>query len=338
MRADRNWTTATVVAIRDVAEGIREITLRPEQGAGSYPAGSHLGVRVLIEERTELRYYSLIGMGPVDGTWKIAVKREEPGRGGSRYMWSHSVGARLEVAEPDTHFPLSLDAPDYLLIAGGIGITPLIGMAEILMRRGASLRLVYAGRSRRQMAYLDDLEKLLGPRLQVFAGDEGSRLDLAREIAALHPSAEAYLCGPISLLETARAVWQASGRRRDGLAYETFGSSGRHASEAFKVHVPSHDLEVTVDAGTSMLDALEAAGVPLLADCRRGECGLCAIDVVACDGQIDHRDVFFSEHQHAQGNKTCACVSRVTGGSISVEPPFRPDRPLRSGKELASAK
>ena len=337
MRADRNWTSASVVATRDVAEGIREITLRPQLGAGTYPSGSHLAVHVLIEGRTELRYYSLIGMGPVDGTWKIAVKREEPGRGGSRYMWSLTEGSRLDVAEPDTHFPLSLDAPHYLLIAGGIGITPLVGMAEILMRRGASLRLLYAGRSRRQMAYLGELEALLGSRLQVFASDEGSRLDLASEIAAAHPATEAYLCGPISLLESARSAWQQSGRRRDGLAYETFGSSGRHASETFTVHVPSHGLEVTVDAGTSMLDALQAAGVPLLADCRRGECGLCAIDVVACDGQIDHRDVFFSEHQHAQGNKICACVSRVTGGSISIEPPFRPDVPLRSGKELMSA-
>jgi ferredoxin-NADP reductase len=337
MRADRNWTSAVVAGIRDVADNVREIRLQPDAGTSTYPTGSHLAVRVVIDGKTDLRYYSLVGAAPRDGVWTIAVKREEPGRGGSRYMWSLTPGARLEVAEPDSHFSLSLSAPEYLLIAGGIGVTPMVGMAEALVRRGARVRMLYAGRHRNLMPYCDDLTTMLGDRLQIACSSEGRRIDLAAEFAALDPMAEVYLCGPIALLEGAREAWQASGRPRDRLIYETFGSSGRFASESFAVRVPSMDLEITVPADTSMLDALEAAGVGVLSDCRRGECGLCVVDVVACNGTIDHRDVFFSDHQHAEGRKLCACVSRVTGGSISVEPPYRPDEPLRSGRELTTA-
>jgi ferredoxin-NADP reductase len=337
MRADRNWTVATIAGVRDVARNVREFRLKPQAGTAMYPTGSHLAVRVVIDGKTDLRYYSLIGATAKDGIWTIAVKREEPGRGGSRYMWSLAPGARLEVAEPDSHFSLSLSASEYLLIAGGIGVTPMVGMAETLVRLGAKVRMLYAGRDPELMPYRDELASILGDRLDLACSGEGRRIDLAREFAGLDAKAEVYLCGPIRLLEGARAAWQAAGRPRDRLIYETFGSSGRYASEDFTVRVPSLDLDVVVPADTSMLAALEAAGVGVLSDCRRGECGLCAIDVVSCTGMIDHRDVFFSDAQHEEGRKICACVSRVTGGSISVEPPYRVDAPLRSGRELTSA-
>lgn len=325
MRFDDAWTNAVVRAARPLTSGIREITLAPESGAGSYPTGSHLIVRVMVDGKPDLRHYSLIGEQPVDGCWRIAVKREEPGRGGSRYMWSLSPGARLEVSHPDSHFQLSRDAPEYLLVAGGIGITPLRGMAAALLRRGAAFRMLYAGRARAEMAYLAELEAELGRRLQVFTSDAGQRIDLAAEFARLGSAGEAYVCGPISLLETARRTWQASGRAPFRLLYETFGSSGRFAAEAFTVRVPRLGKEVVVPEGTSMLDALEAAGVGVLWDCRRGECGLCAVDVLETNGTIDHRDVFFSAEQHEENSKLCACVSRVVGGSVTIDPAYRGD-------------
>ncbi len=337
MRSDRNWTTAVIAGAREAAEGVREILLKPEGGASPFPSGAHLGVRVIIDGKTDLRYYSLVGEGPVDGCWRIGVKREEPGRGGSRYMWSLPVGARLEVAEPDTHFELTRQAPDYLLIAGGIGITPLIGMAARLVRSGRKVRLLYAGRSRASMAFLDDLAALLGDSLEVFVADEGRRMGLAAEFAKLDPLGEAYVCGPIALLEGARGLWQASGRKPECFVYETFGSSGRFASERFTVHAPRLGVSVEVEPGQSMLDALEAAGVGVVADCRRGECGLCVVDIVSYTGTIDHRDVFFSKAQHAENKKICVCVSRVSGGELTIDASYRGDEPLRSGPEIRRA-
>ena len=338
MRADSNWTTATVKGIRDVAIGIREFLLEPDTGTTHYPTGSHLAVRVLIDGKTDLRHYSLIGDEPKNGCWRIAVKREEPGRGGSRYMWSLKPGARLEVAAPDSHFELSRDLREVLLIAGGIGITPIVGMADALQKRGIPFRFVYAARSRGHMAFLDELEPKLGERLELFCDEDGRKLDLAAEFARLPADAEAYICGPIGLLEAARKAWAAAGRPRIKLVYETFGSSGRYASESFTVKVPRLGKEVVVPENTTMLDALEAAGVGVLSDCRRGECGLCAVEVVDFSGTIDHRDVFFSDEQHAENHRMCACVSRVAnGGSVTIDPAYRGDAPLRSGPEIERA-
>ena len=333
MRFADHWSIAIVEAVRDLTPSIRELTLRPQEGATAYPSGAHLGVRVLVEGRQDLRRYSLVGEAPRDGCWRIAVKREEPGRGGSRYVASLPVGARLEFSPPDSFFQLSAAAADYLLVAGGIGITPILGMAMGLLRRGVPFRMAYAGRARGEMAYLDEVQAALGERLAVFAEDEGGRPDLRAEFARLSPGGEAYVCGPLGMLEAAKRAWAASGRRRSGLVFETFGSSGRFAAEPFTVRVPRLGVAVQVPASGTMLDALEAAGVGVLHDCRRGECGLCAMEVLAVDGPIDHRDVFFSDAQHAEGRRICVCVSRVAGGSITVDPAFRGDGGLAPGRE-----
>ena len=335
MRSSRDWTNARVEAIRDVATGIREFLLKPDSGASRWPTGSHLMTRVLINGASELRHYSLVGDEPVNGCWRIAVKRAEPGRGGSAYMWSLAVGARLEVAAPDSHFELSRAAPEYLLIAGGIGVTPMVGMAQTLVRRGDKARFLYAAHSTAHLAFLDELQALLGPALEIFTPEGAGRIDFAREFARLSPGAEAYVCGPIGMLEAARVAWRDSGRKLSRLVYETFGSSGRHAAETFTARVPNSDTVVSVAANETLLAALDRAGVEVISDCQRGECGLCALTVLSCTGEIDHRDVFLSEEQHAANNKICICVSRVVGGEIVLDAAFAPDAPLKSGPEIS---
>ncbi|WP_203077445.1 PDR/VanB family oxidoreductase [Falsiroseomonas ponticola] len=332
MQRDEGWITATLQSTRLLTPGIREFTLLPDGGATPYPAGAHLRVELEIGGRSSLRHYSLVGAAPRDGSWRVAVQREEAGRGGSRAMWALAPGARLRVSRPRSHFELAPGAPEVLLLAGGIGITPLIGMAETLLRQRARFRLLYAGRSRRSMAYLPELSALLGDALVVQAEDEAGRPDLAQVFAGLMAGAEAYVCGPIGLLGAARQAWAAAGRAPSALVFETFGSSGHAAPGAFTVHIPRLGREVAVAADVSMLEALEAAGIGVLSDCRRGECGLCALDVLGLDGRIDHRDVFFSARQHDENRRLCACVSRVVGESITIDPPWRGDAPLAPGQ------
>jgi vanillate O-demethylase ferredoxin subunit len=126
------------------------------------------------------------------------------------------------------------------------------------------------------------------------------------------------------MLDAARAAWEHSGRPAADMRYETFGSSGRFAPQPFRVRIPRHALDITVPADCSLLDALEQAGVQTLSDCKRGECGLCAIDVVAVNGQVDHRDVYLSEHEKLENKRICACVSRVVG-EITLDSAWRPD-------------
>jgi ferredoxin-NADP reductase len=313
MRFAHTWTTCTVHSTRDVTPAIREIVLRPE-GAGveSYPIGSHVNVGVLIDGRPETRCYSLVGDFSPDG-YRIAVRRAPDSRGGSRYMWTLKPGARVEVSSPASLLEIDWSRAAYCLIAGGIGITPILGIAAALMRRNADVRLHYAVKSRRDAAFLDELSDLLGDRLIVHAGDQGQRIDLDHTFARLPPDASTIICGPMRLLEAARRGWAAAARLPTDLRYETFGSSGLLPTESFRVRIENSSREIMVPENRSMLDALNEAGFEVMFDCQRGECGVCAIDVIAVDGQIDHRDVFFSDHQKQTNRKICPCVSRAVG-------------------------
>jgi vanillate O-demethylase ferredoxin subunit len=335
VRYETEWVTATVTAICEVAPGLRELRLKAEGAGAAYPTGSHVQVRVLIDGRPELRHYSLIGDRPMHGSWRIAVKQEQPGRGGSRYIWSLAIGARIEVSRPGSQFELSSMQIPRLLIAGGIGVTPIFGMAEALQRRRHPFRMLYAGRSRAAMAFLSELTEICGDTLYVAAEDELGRPDIESEISRLPPDGEAYVCGPIGLLEATRRYWRAAGRDPARLIYESFGTSGRHPTEAFRVRLPRLKVDIDVPPDNTILEALEAAGVGVLSDCRRGECGLCQMTVLAIQGELDHRDVFFSEEQHLSGGMICTCVSRVAGGGcITLDPAWRGDQRLRSGVEL----
>ncbi|VTU38675.1 Phenoxybenzoate dioxygenase subunit beta [Variovorax sp. PBS-H4] len=336
MNSEIHWMPARITACRDLTPTVREFELTPESGlAASHEPGSHLQVQVLVGTtgagRMQTRHYSLVGE-PDGRTWRIAVKRLDDGRGGSLAMWRLAPGDRLLVTQPQNHFGLDITAPGYLLVAGGIGITPMVFMAQRLgalaARRGVAVRLLYGARSEKELAYLASLQAALGSAatssIQTHIGH--APIDFAAEIAALPEGGQLYTCGPVPMLEAVKRAWAAAGRPPADLRFETFGSSGRLPVQAFEVRIPRHDLSIQVPAESSLLEALEAAGVQTLWDCRRGECGLCAMDVLAVEGEIDHRDVFLSEQEKREGRRICACVSRAVG-CITLDSAWRPDTP-----------
>ena len=197
---------------------------------------------------------------------------------------------------------------------------PIYTMTHALARAGANFRMLYSCRRRQDLAFAEELRHLMGDRLRLFISEEGSRIDLEQEIERLSPAGEFYICGPIGMLEAAKRHWRQSGRPIDRLRFETFGSSGRFASQPFKLKIPRLGLEIDVPANQTMLEALEAAGVEIIFDCRRGECGLCALPILAVDGiGTPPRDVFFSDEEKALNAKLCTCVSRVVGSCITVD-------------------
>jgi len=240
-------------------------------------------------------------------------------------MWSLETGAELMVGEPNNHFELPLGAPQYWLVAGGIGITPIIGMAQMLAARGADVRMAYAARNAAELAMLDVLSATLGDRLQTCTDDAGQRIAFEAEIARLHPEALLLMCGPLPMLDAVRVAWAAAGRPPANLRFETFGNTGSAANETFWVRLPRHGIELTVPADSTLLDVLNEHGIATLYDCRRGECGLCAVDIVEAHGRVDHRDVFLSPRQKQTNERLCACVSRVSGGGLVLDSAYRPD-------------
>src|SRR5208337_2801182 len=307
-----------VRAIRDLTPRIRLIEIGPEQAFVPPSPGSHIDFSIMIGARPDVRSYSVVGPC-ADGVYRIAVKLLEASRGGSAYMWSLAPGARIAHSAPANHFGLTLGRPEYLLLAGGIGVTPVFTHALALARAGARFRMLYACRSRRDAALEPELTEAIGDRLSLFVGEDGARVDIAAEIAKLDPQGEFYVCGPIGMLEDAKKAWAASGRPLVKLRFETFGSSGRRPSVPFTAKIPRLGKTIAVGADQTLLEALEVAGVDMIFDCRRGECGLCALPILEVDGEVDHRDVFFSEAEKAANAKLCTCVSRVYGASITLD-------------------
>jgi vanillate O-demethylase ferredoxin subunit len=320
---DGHFQPARVRAVRDVASDVRMIEIEPRIGAHPYPTGSHLDIAVVIDELPDLRSYSLVGERPVDGAYRIAVKEIEESRGGSLFVRALEAGADVEVSEPRSHFELQYGRPEYLLIAGGIGITPLVGMAHALERHGRFFRLLYAARTREQLAFVDELRELLGDRLELFVSADGDRLDITAEIERLDPEGELYMCGPLRLRDAVQKAWRDLGRRADRLQFETFASGGRFAPEEFRVRVHGHAQEIAVRPNRTLLNALTDAGVEVMSDCLRGECGLCAAKVLEVEGELDHRDVFLSDEQQREDETIITCVSRAVGGAITIDTGFR---------------
>ena len=176
------WRSGRLRSVRDLTPDIRLFEIEPAGELVVPTPGSHINVAVQIGDRPDLRSYSMVGPCD-DGLYRIAVKLLPDTRGGSAYMWSLAPGARLTISTPGNHFELGRGRPEYLLLAGGIGITPIYTMTLALAQAQANFRLLYACRRRQDVAFGDELRERIGDRLQVFLDEEGEKVDLAAEIA-----------------------------------------------------------------------------------------------------------------------------------------------------------
>lgn len=323
--SQRRWVTATVVATVDAAEGVRKIVLEYPAPVREPIEGSHLDVDVHIEGRTEVRSYSIVEQDKTNPRRLIlGVHRAANSRGGSRYMHILAAGMTLRTTQPLNSFPFRRTAGPVRFLAGGIGVTAVMSMAAAARARppapGSDYQFTYVGRSPSVMAFRDELADLHGDALTVHHSDTDGLFDVPAFVAACPRDSVLYVCGPIGLLDTVRSAWVNDGRALRDLRFETFGTTGKFPTAPFTVAVPAHGLEVVVREDQSILEALEAAGAEMMFDCRKGECGLCQVDVCSVRGQIDHRDVFFSDQQHMGGTRLCTCVTRIAPAADGEAP------------------
>jgi ferredoxin-NADP reductase len=313
-----------VAGIRRLTPRVREFLLRSADGSPlpDYAAGAHVAVHTKSADRGLIvRHYSLVGgdgelADDPRNTYRIAVQREDHARGSAHIHATFQVGTALQIGPPVNNFPLARHEPHVLLIAGGIGITPIFSMARSLARRRRPFHVIYAGRHAEAMAYHDDLARMAGERVRFHYSDRDGHPDLHAWLNQQPEATTAYVCGPARMIEATHAAAEALGWAAGRVRSEMFGAGFSGHAAAFDVHLQRSGRTVHVGADVSILDALLSDGVPVLWDCRRGECGLCPLNVVSTDGAIDHHDRYLSVEEKAANETLCICVSRTRGSRL----------------------
>jgi cytochrome P450/ferredoxin len=307
---------ATVAAKREVADGVVALTLREADGRPLPPwePGAHVD---LVLDGAATRQYSLCGDPADHGEYRLGVLRDPGGRGSSRYVHDRlAVGDAVRVRGPRNNFPL-VASPRYLFIAGGIGITPLLPMIRAAETAGADWQLVYGGRQRASMGFLDELAGY-GDRVAVRPHDETGLLDLDGLLGAPQPDTLVYCCGPEALLaavEQRCAAWP-----RGALHVERFAPRPQTEpvrTEAFEVVLERSELTLTVPPDRSILSVVEEAGVGVLSSCAEGTCGTCETAVV--EGVPDHRDSVLDPEEREADDCMMICVSRSRGPRLVLD-------------------
>ena len=275
----------------------------------SFEAGAHVDVH-LPDGR--VRQYSLFGDPQDRSQYLIAVKREAGGRGGSNWLHEHVVaGQELPVSAPRNHFGLSVEASSHILMAGGIGITPMLAMARSLYAGKRHFELHYFARSRSLAPLLGEIGRCLpagGIHLH-FDDEPATRADIHALLAERRDHAHLYYCGPPGFMDAIRAA--ATAWHDDHVHYEAFqrADDGSHVASPFSVKLRSTGQVLEVPADATALAVLRAVGIPLSASCENGVCGTCECGYL--DGEPIHLDAVLGPA--ARVNRFIPCVSRAKG-------------------------
>jgi vanillate O-demethylase ferredoxin subunit len=285
-----------------------------------FTAGSHIDVHL---PGGEIRQYSLYNDPRDTARYCVAVLLDEKGRGGSRSMHEAvHVGDTLRISAPRNAFPLDEVATEAVLVAGGIGITPILAMAEELQSKGSDFRLYYLTRSRSKAAFLDALAaKTFAARHCVHFDDESSGPpDLTAMIGSPHPGRHLYVCGPAGLIETVRQRAMEIGWAEGTVHYERFApsASGITANDgAFEIVVNSTGAVYKVPSNATIAQVLRQHGHRIPTSCEQGICGTCLTGVI--EGVVDHRDDFLSPEERSSSTEMTICCSRALSARLVLD-------------------
>lgn len=307
--------TLRVTGLDDSVPGIRSLELAAADGTPELPGfvpGSHL----VLDCDGHTNAYSLTGDPVRPARYTVSVLRLEDGSGGSRWIHdSLAIGDTIEARLPRSAFAPIARATRHLLVAGGIGVTPILSHLRAAADWGREVQVLYAFAPGRA-AHLDDLRDLAGADLELFGEQEGFVARL-REVLASQPiGTHLYVCGPAAMMDhvldtAAELGWPAS-----RLHSERFGVDALDPGEPFTVTLTGTGATLEVPSGTSLLEALEGAGRSIPNLCRQGVCGECRIPVAA--GTPLHRDLFLTDDEKAADDCLMACVSRADGPTLEI--------------------
>lgn len=302
-----------VVQKRAEAEGIASFELARVDGAPLPPfsAGSHIDVHV---PGGLVRQYSLCNASHESHRYRIAVLRDAASRGGSVAMHdSVREGDLLTISTPRNHFALH-PAERTLLLAGGIGVTPLLCMADRLARTGAQFTMHYCTRSAERTAFVDEIgASAMAPHVHFHfdAGAAEQKLDLPAVLAHPGPETRLYVCGPAGFIDHVVTTAKSLGWAQDHIHLEYFGAPAQDTSgdQGFDVRIASTGKVYPIAPDVSVVEALRKEGIDILTSCEQGVCGTCLTRVL--EGEVDHRDMYLTDEEKASNEQFMPCCSRA---------------------------
>ncbi len=310
-----------VARIGDPGAEIREVVLCAVDGGALPPfsAGAHVRVAVPGGGANAYSLIDLDGRCGSPSEYVLAVRLDPAGAGGSKWMHGLRVGDRVSVCGPQNDFALDAGASPVLLMAGGIGVTPLISMATALAQSGREWRLHYAARTAAAAAYGNVLMGRHGDRVTLHHDDvAGGPLPVAALVRDVAPDTHVYVCGPRPMIEAVREAAEAAGIPHAQVHMELFDAPVPQAGDApFEVEVASTGQVFVIPPKRTIVEVLEENGIEMIYDCQRGDCGICQTTVL--EGVPDHRDVVLSEAERAAGNVMQICVSRAKSPRLKLD-------------------
>ncbi len=307
-----------VTAMTIESAGVITLRLSDPEGRDlpAWKPGAHIDIH---PDGGELRQYSLCGKVTDRKNYCISVLREEAGRGGSRFVHdSVRPGNVVKVSQPRNHFALK-PAERYIFIAGGIGITPIIPMIAAARATGTPWTLLYGGRSRRSMAFLDQLQSYQGCT-RVFPQDEVGHIPLAEYLGDPEEGMHVYCCGPeplIAAVEQLCATYPAGMLQVERFTAAELTEANQAGSKAFKVLLKKTGKTVEIPQDMTIMEALEEEGMDVPFSCRAGTCGMCETAVL--EGKVDHRDAILSQEERAANNTMLICCSRAISDELVLD-------------------
>lgn len=303
-----------VSAIDTISPVVKQFTLVPcDCSLPRFSAGSHVVVNMPGQERWYRNAYSLLSDPADTSCYRIAVRRQESSRGGSRFMHEEvAVGDHLTISQPGNFFLPRWDAHHHILIAGGIGITPFLAYLHEFERQGASHELHYSFRDDTTGGFYPELQQRLGTNLHRY---QGSRPDFHRILANRPLGTHVYICGPQGMIESVVQAARDLGWADTRVHYEAFAAP--EPGNPFVARLAATGTEIAVDGETSLLEALEAQGVEVPNSCRGGVCGQCKTPVT--EGRVEHRDAFLDDEERQRHDCIMPCVSRSLTDTLVLD-------------------
>ena len=310
-----------VASRREVSLDVCSVELVAEDGATLQPfaAGAHVDVHL---PGAIVRQYSLCSDPADSSRYQLAVLKDPSSRGGSDAMHALRVGDVLSISAPRNLFPLAPDASHSLLLAGGIGVTPLLAMARTLHRAGASFAMHYCARTPARTAFLEQLQRSPFAAQVCFHFDDGPEAQRFRSgdvIRAPRPGEHLYVCGPAGFIDHVLAAASGAGWPEERVHSERFRIDAPESSEgdsAFEVEVATTGQVIPVGPTQSITQALAAHGVDVPTECEAGVCGTCVLRVL--HGTPDHRDSFLTQSERA-GDLMTPCVTRAKSRKLVLD-------------------